>query len=96
VRRQIDDVIFQVGKQLKDRLRLVQRATRDHFTEIAEEHHRSLADSVMAAQKAAASYKLEREQRIREIRAELQRLMRCTGRPAGSPPNRHLRQGRER
>lgn len=74
VRRQIDDVVFQVGKQLKDRLRLVQRATRDHFTEIAEEHHRSLADSVAAAQKAVATFTLEREQRIREIKAELKRI----------------------
>ena len=59
VRRQLDDVVFQVGKQLKDRLRMVQRSTRDHFTEIAEEHHRSLSDSVSAAQKAATTYKLK-------------------------------------
>lgn len=74
VRRQLDDVVFQVGKQLKDRLRLVQRATRDHFTEIAEEHHRSLADSVLAAQKAASTFTLEREERIRQIKAELKRV----------------------
>ena len=74
VRRQVDDVVFQVGKQLKDRLRLVQRSTRDHFTEIAEEHHRSLSDSVAAAQKAATTYKLEKEMRIRDIKAELKRV----------------------
>ena len=74
VRRQLDDVVFQVGKQLKDRLRLVQRSTRDHFTEIAEEHHRSLSDSVAAAQKAATTYKLEKEMRIRDIKAELKRV----------------------
>jgi hypothetical protein len=74
VRRQLDDVVFQVGKQLKDRLRLVQRSTRDHFTGIAEEHHRSLADSVAAAQKAATTYTLEKDRRIREIRAELKRV----------------------
>ncbi|MBJ2119680.1 dynamin family protein [Arthrobacter sp. MSA 4-2] len=74
VRRQIDDVVFQVGKELKDRLRLIQRATRDHFSEIAEEHHRSLGDSVVAAQKAAATYALEREQRMQQIRAELKRV----------------------
>jgi replication fork clamp-binding protein CrfC len=74
VRRQVDDVVFQVGKQLKDRLRLVQRSTRDHFTEIAEEHHRSLADSVAAAQKAAATYALEKDMRIREIKAELKKV----------------------
>jgi len=74
VRRQIDDVVFQVGKQLKDSLRLVQRSTRDHFMEIAEEHHRSLADSVAAAQKAAATYALEKDLRVREIRAELKKV----------------------
>jgi hypothetical protein len=74
VRHQMDEVIFQVGKQLKDRLRLIQRATRDHFTEIADEHHRSLADSVLAAQKAATIFTNEREQRIRDITAELRRI----------------------
>jgi len=76
VRRATDDVIFQVGKQLKDRLRGVQRAIRDHFTELAEEHHRTLADSVQAAQKAASTFAAEREVRIRELRAELARVER--------------------
>jgi len=74
VRRQLDDVTFQVGKQLKDRLRLVQRTIRDHFTEIADEYHRSLSDSVAAAQKAANSYAQEKEGRIRDIRAELKKV----------------------
>lgn len=74
VRRQLDDVTFQVGKQLKDRLRLVQRTIRDHFTEIADEHHRSLADSVSAAQKAANTYALEKDARIRDIKAELKKV----------------------
>ncbi|MET4589477.1 replication fork clamp-binding protein CrfC [Arthrobacter sp. 754] len=74
VRRQLDDVTFQVGKQLKDRLRLVQRSTRDHFTEIADEHHRSLTDSVAAAQKSATVYKLEKDVRVREIKEELKKV----------------------
>ena len=74
VRRQLDDVTFQVGKQLKDRLRLIQRTIRDHFTEIADEYHRSLSDSVAAAQKAANSYAQEKEGRIRDIRAELKKV----------------------
>lgn len=74
VRRQLDDVVFQVGKQLKDRLRLVQRVTRDHFTEIAQEHHRTLSDSVAAAQKAATTYTLEKDVRIRDIKAGLKRV----------------------
>jgi hypothetical protein len=74
VRRQLDDVTFQVGKQLKDRLRLVQRSIRDHFTELADEHHRSLADSVSAAQKAANTYALEKDARIKAIKAELKKV----------------------
>ena len=71
IRRQVDEVIFQVGKQLRDRLRLVQRVTRDHFTAIADEHHRSLADSVLAAQKAATMYAAERDRRVAELKRDL-------------------------
>lgn len=71
VRRQVDDVIFQVGKQLKDRIRLVQRATRDHFTQIADLYHRTIGDSVTAAQKAASLYEAEAKTRLAQLRTEL-------------------------
>lgn len=74
VRRQVDELIFQVGKQLRDRLRIVQRTTRDHFTAIADEHHRSLADSVLAAQKAATMYATERDKRVTALRTDLERV----------------------
>ena len=74
IRRQIDEIIFQVGKQLRDRLRIVQRTTRDHFTTIADEHHRSLADSVLAAQKAATMYATERDNRVTTLRRDLERV----------------------
>ncbi len=74
IRRQIDEIIFQVGKQLRDRLRIVQRTTRDHFTTIADEHHRSLADSVLAAQKAATMYATERDNRVTVLRRDLERV----------------------
>jgi hypothetical protein len=74
IRRQIDEIIFQVGKQLRDRLRLVQRTTRDHFTAIADEHHRSLADSVLAAQKVATMLSNERDQRVGTLRRELEKV----------------------
>jgi hypothetical protein len=74
IRRQVDEIIFQVGKQLRDRLRIVQRTTRDHFTAIADEHHRSLADSVLAAQKAATMYATERDKRVTALRSELQKV----------------------
>jgi hypothetical protein len=74
IRRQVDEIIFQVGKQLRDRLRIVQRTTRDHFTAIADEHHRSLADSVLAAQKAATMYATERDKRVTALRKDLERV----------------------
>jgi hypothetical protein len=74
VRRHIDDVVFQVGKQLKDRLRLVQRVARDHFGSIADELHRSLSDSVLAAKQAAANFSADREGRVVQLRNNLQHV----------------------
>jgi hypothetical protein len=92
VRGHIDDVIFQVGKQLRDRLRFVQRGTRDHFTDIAEEHHRSLAESVLAAQKAATTYSTARDQRARDIKITLRQVEELH-KAAGAlvPPSRRAR-----
>ena len=83
IRRQVDEIIFQVGKQLRDRLRLVQRTTRDHFTTIADEHHRSLADSVLAAQKAASLYAAERDKRVAALKRDLARVDALTRRARG-------------
>jgi hypothetical protein len=74
VRRHIEDVVFQVGKQLKDRLRFVQRSARDHFGGIADELHRSLADSVTAAKQAAATFTAHRDARVRELKAQEARI----------------------
>ena len=74
VARKLDDVVFQVGKQLRDRLRLIQRATRDHFTDVAEELHRSLGESVLAAQSAARADGSEREIRLRAVTEALRRV----------------------
>ena len=52
----------------------MQRTTRDHFTAIADEHHRSLADSVLAAQKAATMYATERDKRVTVLRRDLERV----------------------
>ena len=74
VRRYIDEVIFQVGKQLKDRLRLVQRSARDHFGSMAEELHRSLSEALKAAQQTATTYTAKRDERVAQLQAQLQRL----------------------
>ena len=60
--------------QLKDRLRIVQRTSRDHFGGIAEELHRSLAEAVLAAKRAAGSYSEERQKRAALLQGQLKQL----------------------
>jgi len=74
LRRQVDDVIFHVGKECRDRLRQVQRLLRDHFSEVAAELHRSLSESIQAAQTAANTEGSDRQQRISRLKAELARI----------------------
>lgn len=71
IRRFTDDVSFQVGKESKDRLRLIQRVLRDHFTSIAEQTLRSLNDSLRAAQEAATVETAERSTRIGYLDREM-------------------------
>jgi hypothetical protein len=74
VRRHIDEVQFQVGKDSKDLLRRTHRTLRDHFTAIAEEMQTSMAESVAAAQSAVKATKSERGTRIGDLKAELDRV----------------------
>jgi hypothetical protein len=74
VRKHIDEVTFQVGKDSRDMLRHTQRTLRDHFTTLAEEVSRSLADSVLAAQSAVKTEVTDREQRMKDLRAEIARV----------------------
>lgn len=74
VRKHIDEVTFQVGKDSRDMLRRTQRDLRDHFGGLAEEVSTSLAGSVAAAQSAVRATTSERETRIRDLKAELGRI----------------------
>ena len=74
VRRHIDEVNFQVGKQLKDRLRLVQRAARDHFGAMAEELHRSLSEALATAKQTATTYTSTRDQRVVQLKTQIRQL----------------------
>jgi Dynamin family len=74
VRKHIDEVTFQVGKDSRDMLRHTQRALRDHFSTLAEEVSRSLGESVMAAQNAVKTDVTAREARIRDLKAEIARV----------------------
>ncbi len=88
VRRHIDDVTFQVAKQLKDRLRLVQRTGRDHFSGIVDEIHRSLTDALLAAKQAASIFTEEREQRIALLQNQLRELEQFRSTIPQLPPDR--------
>jgi hypothetical protein len=74
VRRHIDEVTFQVGKQLKDRLRLVQRTARDHFGSMAEELHRSLSEALTTAKQAATTFTSKRDARVSVLQARIAQL----------------------
>lgn len=74
VRRHLDEVVFHVGKHLKDRLRVVQRTLRDLITDTVDELSRTLADSLRAAQQASKDATAERVARIRELRTLLGRI----------------------
>jgi hypothetical protein len=74
VRRYVDDVSFQVGKQSRDMLRHVQRELRDHFMARSEELVRSAQESLIVAERAAQAGAAEREQRIADLKAELERI----------------------
>jgi hypothetical protein len=74
VRRYVDDVSFQVGKQSRDMLRYVQRDLRDHFMARSDELVCSAQESLIAAERALQAGEAERQQRIADLYAELERI----------------------
>ncbi len=76
VRRHLDEVVFQAGKHLKDRLRLVQRTLRDLITDTVDEMSRTLADAAQAAQKSTRTATAEWDTRVRVLRQQLDEIER--------------------
>ena len=74
VRRYVDDVTFQVGKQSRDMLRHMHRDLRDHFMARSDELVRSAQEALIAAERAVDSGDAERQQRIADLNAELERI----------------------
>jgi hypothetical protein len=74
VRKYVDEVTFQVGKDSRDSLRRVQRGLRDTFAARADELVRSAQEALAAAQRAVETDETERHQRIAELDRELQGL----------------------
>lgn len=67
LRRFVDDVLFVVTKESRDRLKNIQRQLRDHYREIANQTTRSLNDSLQATLTAARLEETERNNRVREL-----------------------------
>ncbi|KZS69499.1 Isoniazid-inducible protein iniA [Mycobacterium kansasii] len=78
VRRFVDDVSFVVGKESRDRLKMIQRTLRDHYREIANELTRSLNESLQATVTAAHLEEAQRDNRIRELERQLDILNQVT------------------
>lgn len=78
VRRHLDEMVFHVGKQLKDRLRYVQRTLRDLITDTVDEMSRTLAEAHRTAQRAAKTATADRAARIRELRGRLEEVQRLS------------------
>ena len=71
LRRFVDDVLFVVTKESRDRLKNVQRHLRDHYREIANQTTRSLNESLQSTIAAARLEETERNNRIRELERQL-------------------------
>lgn len=67
VARLMDDVVFQVGKESRNRLRAMQRALRDHFTDIATDVMRRADDALRVAEEAYARFGDRGGERIAEL-----------------------------
>ena len=74
IRKYIDEVTFQVGKDSRDTIRRMQRQLRDTFQARAEELTRSATEALLAAQQAINADQAERQKRIRDAEAEVARL----------------------
>ncbi len=85
VRKFSDEVSFQVNKDSRDTLRQTQRQIRDFYSARAEELHRSTSEALNAANQAAQIDERERSGRIRDVKAELERLARLRERAASLP-----------
>ena len=71
LRKFVDDTLFVVGKESRDRLKAIQRKLRDHYRDIADQTTRSLNESLQAAVSAARLEETERNTRVRELERQL-------------------------
>jgi predicted GTPase len=89
VRRLVDEAIFHVVKEVRDRLTEVKRLMRDSYSSTADEFKRSLRDSVESAKRGISVEPTRRGDRAEELTAQLgavRDLMRDMDQLVGSSP----------
>jgi uncharacterized membrane-anchored protein YhcB (DUF1043 family) len=74
IRRYCDEVTFAASKDSRDTLRRVQRQLRDHYSGLAEELNRTNAQALVSASEAAKRTQQDRQQRLKDVDAELTRV----------------------
>lgn len=74
VTRLMDDVIFQVGKESRNRLRAMQRVLRDHFTDIAADLSHRADEALRHAEAAYEKYGDHSGERITAVEGQLGKL----------------------
>jgi hypothetical protein len=75
VRKYVDEVSFTIGRDSREALRQVHRQLRDVYSERAEQLHRSTTEALQRTQQAVNSSESERQRRLRDVEAELQRIL---------------------
>jgi hypothetical protein len=73
-RKYTDELAFQVGKDVRDTVRRIQRQLRDQFTARAEELYRSTTEALHKAQLAIETDAKTRTKRLPDVEAELTRI----------------------
>ncbi|CAN5370806.1 isoniazid-induced dynamin-like GTPase IniA [soil metagenome] len=71
LRKFVDEVMFVVSKESRDRLKGIQRQLRDHYRDIANQTTRSLNESLQNAMAAARMEETERNTRVKELERQL-------------------------
>ncbi|MPZ25572.1 MAG: GTP-binding protein [Micromonosporaceae bacterium] len=72
--RHVDDFFLRLNKECKDTARWVQHLLRDHYTALTEQIHDGIVHSARTAKQAADADAVERDQRHRDIQAQMRRL----------------------
>jgi replication fork clamp-binding protein CrfC len=70
LRRFVDDVLFAVTKESRDRLKTIQRQLRDHYRGIADQTTRSINESLQATVAAARMGETGRNLRVTELQRQ--------------------------